>query len=99
MDIIDGYDTLLTGASDFLQNIPENDMIIFITSRTKSLNIQTENFLADNGIRYNYIIYDAPFGERILINDKKPSGLQTAHAINTERDILCDKTFSIDQNL
>ena len=27
-----------------------------------------------------------PYGERILINDKKPSGLRTSIAINKERD-------------
>ena len=32
------------------------------------------------------IIYDLPHGERILINDKKPSGLNTAIAISNERN-------------
>jgi 23S rRNA G2445 N2-methylase RlmL len=46
----------------------------------------TERFLAENGIRYDHIICNAPFGERILINDSKPSGLQTAVAVNIDRD-------------
>jgi len=32
------------------------------------------------------IIFGLPQGERILINDMKPSGLITAYAINKNRD-------------
>ncbi|GHU45798.1 hypothetical protein FACS1894190_17930 [Spirochaetia bacterium] len=85
---IDGRDTFLPGAEDFLKSIPSDDMIIFITSRTEAEKELTEKFLNDNGIRYHTIIYNAPFGERILVNDAKPSGLQTAIAINTVRDIF-----------
>ena len=36
-----------------------------------------------------------PFGERILINDRKPSGLNTAYAVNKNRDYK----FSIDYKI
>ena len=37
-------------------------------------------------IRYDHIIFDLPYGERILVNDIKPGGLQTSIAVNTQRD-------------
>ena len=45
------------------------------------------------------IIYDLPNGERLLINDKKPSGLNTAIAISTERDIFPLINIKIDNNI
>ena len=54
---IEGVDSLLEGAKTFLDTIPENDMIIFITARNDSLKDTTENFLKQNQIRFNYIIY------------------------------------------
>ena len=33
------------------------------------------------------MLFNLPTGERILINDMKPSGLDTAIGINLERDI------------
>ncbi len=92
----EGHDTLLPGAKAFLDGIPEEDMVVFITSRKRDCASLTERFLAENGIRYDAILYDAPYGERILINDRKPSGLATAIAVNTERDRFCEAVFRID---
>ena len=83
---IDGTDTFLPGAKEFLDNIPDKDMIIFLTSRKEEYRNITENFLKENNIRYNHIIFGAPYGERILINDDKPSGLKMSVAITGERD-------------
>lgn len=83
----DGYDTLLVGARDLLKNIAKEDMVIIVTSRQKEYAKITEEFLAQQGIHYQYIIYDAPYGERILVNDCKPSGLRMAVAVNLERDV------------
>lgn len=96
---IDGKDSLLKGAVEFMNNIPEGDMVIFITSRDSRYSSITEKFLIDNHIKYNYIIYNAPYGERILINDSKPSGLKTAIAINTKRDVFMDIIFENDERL
>ncbi len=85
---LDGKDSLLDGAKEYLANIPEGDMIVFLTSRPQELASMTEEFLAENGIRFDHIIYGAPYGERILANDKKPSGLKMSIAVNTERDIF-----------
>ncbi len=96
---LDGKDTLLEGAGDFLRSLPPEDMIIFLTSRDKSYGKATEDFLRRQGIRYDTVIYNAPYGERILINDRKPSGLKTAVAVNTDRDIFTRAIFIQDENL
>lgn len=83
---IDGFDSFLDGAKEFLDSIPEGDMIIFLTSRKETQRELTERFLAENGVRYEHIIFGVPYGERILMNDRKPSGLQTSIAVNGKRD-------------
>ena len=97
--IVDGHDTLLDGVKSFFMDMSKNDVVIFVTSRKKKYASITEQFLKDNMIRYDHIIYDVPFGERILINDKKPSGLLTSIGLNTERDSFCKYKFVINDNL
>jgi hypothetical protein len=96
---IDGYDTLLPGALEFLQSIPDQDMIVIITSRTEDYRTGTIDFLKENHIRYDHLIFDAPYGERIVVNDRKPSGLETAVALNVERDDFLDTISCIDKTL
>lgn len=96
---IDGYDSFLPGAKEFLQSIPDKDMIIFITARTDDCRKMTVDFLQTNGIRYDQIIFNAPYGERILVNDRKPSGLNMSVAINTERDRFMTEHFWVDEDL
>ena len=79
-------DTMLDGAAEFLASLPEKDMIILVTARPSEFRDVTEKFLAKNKIRYDHIIFDAPVGERILVNDNKPGGLVTALAIERTRD-------------
>ncbi len=43
-------------------------------------------FLAESGLRYDEILFHMPMGERIVVNDRKPSGIDMAVAINCERD-------------
>lgn len=81
-----GEDKFLAGAKEFLQSIPEDDFILIMTAREKEAREKTETFLKDNGIRYNEILFEMPMGERILINDTKPSGLKCAYAIAPERN-------------
>jgi len=51
-----------------------------------------------NKIRYNFIIFDLPFGERILINDIKPKkNLKTAISINLKRDFGFSKIKIINE--
>ena len=96
---IDGKDTLLQGAKRFFQSIADEDMIIFITSRDEKYKKETEDFLHENHIRYNNIIYNAPYGERILINDRKPSGLCMAKAISPKRDEFMTERIVINEDL
>ncbi len=83
---LDGEDSLLDGAEELLAQIKDDDMVVFITSRKSEYRDITEAFLKKNHIPYNHIIFEAPYGERILVNDRKPSGLKMAYAVNTTRD-------------
>ncbi|WP_413853935.1 hypothetical protein [Candidatus Ruminimicrobium bovinum] len=94
-----GQDILLPGVKQLFKKIKKEDMIIFITSRDISFKKNLENFLNKNKIRYSHIIYNAPMGERILINDKKTSGLKTAFAINKNRNEKLQINFSISKSL
>lgn len=96
---IDGEDTLLEGVADFFTSLSPKDMVIIVTARSSKFQEETLLFLKKNNIRYNHIIFDAPHGERILINDKKPSGLHTAFSINQERDQFTPIPFEVDGNL
>lgn len=94
-----GKDIWLEGAKEFLLSIPKEDMVIFLTSRTTECAALTEAFLRDGGIRWDHIIYGAPYGERILVNDDKPSGLCMAYAIGGIRDKVWDIRYVIDETL
>lgn len=96
---MDGSDSFLEGAKEFLDQIPERDMVIFLTSRQEDSRDETERFLAENGVRYEHIIFDAPYGERILMNDRKPSGLQMGIALSRERDVFEKLQVMIDEGL
>lgn len=95
-----GGDELLPGVSAFWSSIPAEDKIILLTARKSTDIAALERFLNQVGLRYDQIIADLPMGERILLNDKKPSGLATAIAVNLPRDQgLSDLTVTIDQRL
>ena len=79
-------DSLLDGVAEFFKSIPAEDMIILLTARPSMYREVTEKFFVENNIRYDYIIFDVPVGERILVNDTKPSGLKTAYAVERIRD-------------
>lgn len=81
-----GEDEFLPGAKKFLQSIPKDDFVLIVTAREKEAEGKTVNFLKDNGIRFDKILFEMPMGERILINDTKPSGLKCAYAINPDRN-------------
>ena len=83
---IDGEDSFLSGAEEFLSSIPQKDMIVFLTSRTDEFRECTEAFLKKHNVKYDHIIFNAPYGERILVNDDKPSGLKMSIGINKRRD-------------
>lgn len=92
-------DELVTGAKDFLNQISALDKIILLTAREIKYKKVTEDSLKKYDIRYDAIFYDMPHGERILVNDKKPSGLNTAVAINVKRDEMVGVNIVYDKNL
>lgn len=96
---IDKKDTLLEGVSEFFKNISPNDKVILLTARKNENIEELKTFLKENNIRYDFLLSDMPHGERILINDKKPSGLKTAYAINKNRDEIFELNYTINKDL
>ncbi len=94
-----GGDRILPGVKEFFDKIPETDHILILTARKEEVLESTIEFLKDNGIRYNNILADIPFGERILLNDMKDSGLKTAYAVNLKRDEGLNFSVYIDEAL
>ena len=77
---------LLPGVQEFWQQISEEDFVILLTARAEEMRESTLELLANYGLRYNIAIFGIPTGERVCINDKKPSGLLTSYAVNLLRD-------------
>ncbi len=83
---IDGEDTILEGAKEYFSTIPDEDYILLLTSRTDEYKDMTLSFLKKHNIRFNEILFNIPMGERIVINDRKPSGIDMSVAINFDRN-------------
>lgn len=95
-----GDDRWLPGALKFLRSLPEEDVVIILTAREETAREKTLAFLHAHRVRFNHLLCGMPMGERILINDSKPSGLPCAHALRPERNHgLDDVSFIIDPNL
>lgn len=85
---LDGADTLLEGAEEYIRSIPPEDKILIVTSRTDEYRTETLRFLEKHGIRYDEILFNMPMGERIVVNDRKPSGIDMAVAVNVDRNLF-----------
>ena len=94
-----GKDEFLPGAREFLDSIPDTDMVIFLTARSEYEKAHTLRFLKENHVRYTHVIFNAGMGERIMINDMKPDGLVTAYAVNTQRNCFCRTKFITDDSM
>lgn len=92
-------DELLPGVKEFFTSLPAQDAVVLLTARKKELGPALEAFLTANGIRYDVILYGMPAGERILVNDCKPSGLLTAVAVNKKRDDALSIHTVLDESL
>lgn len=79
-------DLLLAGVEEFWRSIPDHDAILLLSARREEYRSETEDFLNDHGLRFDALIMGLPKGERILLNDQKPGGLQTALAVTVKRD-------------
>jgi len=84
-------DKLLPGVKEMWEKIPKEDYIIIMTARPKDIQDQTLEFLTDNGLHYHLAVFGVHHGERIVVNDNKPGGLQTAIAWNVKRNKGYDK--------
>jgi hypothetical protein len=82
-----GRDDLLPGVADLWARIPDGDFIVLLTARAEAERVSTLAVFDRNGLRFDCAIFGLPAGERVLINDSKPSGVQTAVAINVKRDV------------
>ena len=80
-------DRLLPGVREFwAKAIRLEDRVILVTARDPQFETATRVFLAMQELRFDQLIMGLPTGERIVLNDKKPSGLHTAIAINVLRN-------------
>ena len=97
---LEGNDELLIGVVEFWRSIPVADRIIVMSSRPETERQAIMDFFAERGLRVDQIVLGLPHGERICVNDTKPSGLRTAVAINVARDVgLGAVVFAIDESL
>ena len=95
-----GDDEWLPGAVDFLKSIPAGDLVILLTAREEAARERTLAFIKEAGVRVDHVFFQVPMGERILINDTKPSGLVCALTVNPSRNQgLEHLKIVIDQNM
>lgn len=97
--LFDGYDTLLEGVKEFFEQLSPEDKVVLLTARKEEYLLALKEFLAKNSIRYDALLTDMPMGERILVNDRKPSGLDMAFAINKDRDKSLNIAYKINKEL
>lgn len=97
--LIDGHDTLLDGVKEFFKKLSSDDKVVLLTARKEEYLPALKEFLAKNNIRYDVLLTDMPMGERILVNDRKPSGLDMAFAVNKNRDAKLDIKYKINEEL
>jgi hydroxymethylpyrimidine pyrophosphatase-like HAD family hydrolase len=78
---------VLPGVKEFLYTIDVNSYhLVITTGRKESAREATIKQLHRAGILYDQLIMGFGGGDRILINDRKPDGRDTASVINLTRD-------------
>lgn len=60
--------------------------IVLTTARLEGMRHVTQKHLTDAGLFYDQMIMGLPPGERVLINDEKPDGTNTASSFCIKRD-------------
>lgn len=81
-----GKDILLPNVKEFFERIEETDTIVITTARRSEEVIGISQFMRENRLPYHHILANLPTGARVIVNDIKPSGYQTAYAVNLIRD-------------
>lgn len=82
-----GKDVWLDSSLKFLESLSSGDKIILTTSRKPEDVTSLVAELKSRGIEVHSVITELPHGERIVVNDSKPSGLRTAFSIPLQRDM------------
>jgi len=83
---LSGTDALLPSVAALWARFGPEDRIILLTGRAEAHRAETLAVLRAAGLRWDETLFGLPTGERVLINDAKPSGLCTAHAVCVPRD-------------
>lgn len=84
---------LLPGVKEFLAKYAEDCYTIIVTTgRKESARADTERMLKHYGIEYDLLIMGLGRGPRIVVNDKKPKGVEPmATGVSPERNRgLCE---------
>ncbi|HEX6872118.1 MAG TPA: hypothetical protein VF163_13555 [Micromonosporaceae bacterium] len=81
-----GREEVLHGASHLWAQFGPDDLVIVMSARHEHECAAALAVLRAHGLRVDRAVFGVPVGERILINDDKPSGLRMAHAVNLPRD-------------
>ena len=79
------YEKAIPKSVEFINNLPEEDIIILTTARNPNVKEHTLKMLKRFNVRYNDIIFDLNPGPRYLINDIY-NGHNTAFCVNVERN-------------
>ena len=64
----------------------ESAFIILLTARPESMRKLTEKQIINAALFFDQLVMGVGNGPRYLINDVKPCGMVTAHAVNVERN-------------
>jgi hypothetical protein len=81
-------DYILPGTKEFFANtVKDDDFVIVTTAREGDVHKERiALFMKTHGLKCDMIICDIPSGPRVVVNDKKPDGSETAYSFNLERD-------------
>jgi hypothetical protein len=60
--------------------------IVIMTARPETMRQRLHNWLLDNGIVFHQLVMGVTSGLRVVVNDRKPDGTDTALAINLTRN-------------
>jgi len=79
--------TLLPGTRERMNEWCSKEYkIILTTARRESMRNMTELQLNQLGVPYDQLVMGLSKGNRIVVNDRRPNGNDTAFAVNIDRD-------------
>lgn len=79
----------LTGAKRAIDELLKyGHHVVLTTGRREQHRAATVQQLSNWGISYDQLVMGLPPGPRVIVNDRKPDGSVTAHAVSHERNTL-----------